>query len=113
MRLMKRYIKYGCYILFCCVAFYCLIVGIDFFNVVVRRKKPLFAKYMGHSYCSTTVDVTHCQDKFVGIGYRIYISVLDENGNIITDACPSLRLYKYKTCTRFYFLNKSVYRDEC
>lgn len=110
---MKKYFKtIGFGILSLCLLYF-LIVGIDFFNVTVRRKKPLFAKYMGHSYCSTTVDVTHCQDKFVGIGYRIYISVLNENGNIITDACPSLRLYKYKTCTRFYFLNKSVYRDEC
>lgn len=110
---MKKYFKtIGFGILSLCLLYF-LIVGIDFFNVAVRRKKPLFAKYMGHSYCSTTVDVTHCQDKFVGIGYRIYISVLDENGNIITDACPSLRLYKYKTCTKFYFLNKSVYRDEC
>ncbi len=110
---MKKYLKaIGFVILLLCLLYF-LIVCIDFFNVAVRRKKPLFAKYMGHSYCSTTVDVTHCEDKFVGIGYRIYISVLDENGNIITDACPSLRLYKYKTCTKFYFLNKTVYRDEC
>ncbi len=108
---MKKYLKaIGFCILLLCFLYF-LIVGIDFFNVAVRRKKPLFAKKVVNNSCYS--DTFRCQDKFVGWGYRIYMSVLDENGNIITDTCPSLRLNKYDTCTTFNIFNKTIHKDGC
>lgn len=111
MKIFKNYFKcFGGAVLMLYLL-YVLIVGIDFFNIAVRRKRPLFAKKVENNYCHN--NTTRCQDKFVGVGYHIYMSVLDENGNIITDTCPSLRLNKYNTCTTFHIFNKTIYKDGC
>lgn len=108
---MKKYLKVIGFGLLFPPLLYVLIVGIDFFNIAVRRKKPLFAKKVVNSACYNST--IRCQEKFVGVGYHIYVSTLDGNGNAITHTCSSLRFHEYNTCTTFHIFNKTIYRDGC